>query len=60
MDSIGATIVDPQYDYLSVFMASFVATAPEAAAYEWVSGHVHLTFHTMAEAASSRLNHRTQ
>lgn len=44
-------VIDPQYLYLSVFMTSFVATAPEVTAYEWIAGQLHNTFHTMAEAA---------
>jgi CubicO group peptidase (beta-lactamase class C family) len=44
-------VIDPQYDFFSVFLTSFIGDDTEGAVPEWIAGHVHHTFHTMAEAA---------
>jgi CubicO group peptidase (beta-lactamase class C family) len=44
-------VIDPLYDFFSVFLTSFVGDDTEGAVPEWIAGHVHHTFHTMAAAA---------
>jgi CubicO group peptidase (beta-lactamase class C family) len=44
-------IVDPEYDLITVFMTSIVATDPDVSAYFGHPGQIHHTFGTMAFAA---------
>ena len=48
-------IVDPDYDLITVFMTSIVATDPDVSAYFGAPGQVHHTFGTMAFAAVAEL-----
>ena len=48
-------IIDPDYDLITVFMTSVVATKPNVSAYFGRPGQIHHTFGTMAFAAVADL-----